>query len=144
MTAATATTPETEKTLAEELGIEVGTIFYSSWGYDQTNVDYYRVVEVTPSGKSVRIVKVRLTTVSDDGGPTTYVAPGTEPVTGGWVREGGVSTYDPDYQEPPMLKRIQSYGEGERRSCYLYLNSYSSAGLWDGKPKYQTGSGWGH
>lgn len=29
---------------------KVGDKVYNSWGYDQTNVDFYEVVEVTPSG----------------------------------------------------------------------------------------------
>ena len=33
--------------------IKVGDIFYTSWGYDQTNMDYIIVTEVSPSGKSV-------------------------------------------------------------------------------------------
>ena len=32
----------------------VGMIFENSWGYDQTNVDYYEVVRVTPRGVYVR------------------------------------------------------------------------------------------
>jgi hypothetical protein len=41
-----------------DTGIKAGDIFYSSWGYDQTNVDYYQVIGVTPSGKSVRIRRI--------------------------------------------------------------------------------------
>ena len=38
-----------------EFTVETGDVFESSWGYDQTNVDYYEVVGFTPSGKSVRL-----------------------------------------------------------------------------------------
>ena len=31
------------ETLKNELGIKVGDIFYMSWGYEQTNVDFFRV-----------------------------------------------------------------------------------------------------
>jgi len=33
---------------------QVGMIFQNSWGYEQTNVDYYQVVRVTPRGVYVR------------------------------------------------------------------------------------------
>ena len=32
---------------------KVGDILYSSWGYSMTIVDFYKVVKVSPSGKSV-------------------------------------------------------------------------------------------
>lgn len=31
------------RTLENELGVKVGDIFYMSWGYEQTNVDFFRV-----------------------------------------------------------------------------------------------------
>lgn len=34
----------------------VGTIFYTSWGYDQTNVDFYEVVSATT--KMVTVAKI--------------------------------------------------------------------------------------
>ena len=39
-------------------GPQVGDILVSTWGYDQTNVDFWRVVGLTPSGKSARIIPV--------------------------------------------------------------------------------------
>jgi hypothetical protein len=37
--------------------IAIGDIFYSSWGYDQTNVDFYKVVSKTAKKVIVREVK---------------------------------------------------------------------------------------
>ena len=41
-----ATSKEHEKTLTARLQefVSIGDVFYSSWGYDQTNIDYYKVV----------------------------------------------------------------------------------------------------
>lgn len=36
---------------------EVGDIFYNSWGYDQTNIDFYQVVKTT--AKSVRLARIK-------------------------------------------------------------------------------------
>lgn len=38
------------------IGIEVGTIFYDSWGYEQTNIDFYQVVEVKAKTLKVRAI----------------------------------------------------------------------------------------
>ena len=34
--------------------VKIGDIFEMSWGYDQTNVDYFQVVSLTPRGVYVR------------------------------------------------------------------------------------------
>lgn len=39
----------------------VGDIVYSSWGYEQTNIDFFQVVEVV-SAKSVRLRRIRQST----------------------------------------------------------------------------------
>jgi hypothetical protein len=103
--------------------VKVGDFFYSSWGYDQTNVDFYEVVAVTPSGKSVKVREVSQHTASDNG-PSTRVVP----IAGAFRDEG------------PQLKRLRFYSD--RPS--FFVASYADAYLWDGAPKYQTGSGWGH
>lgn len=120
------------------LGIKVGDFFVSSWGYDQTNIDFYKVVGVT--AKCVKIQKVN-TRVTADHFSQDEVEPGWEPVKGHWVRRDGVSTYDPEAPAPVMLKRVQS---GYKGAPTLTMTSYSIAQLWDGKPQYQTASGFGH
>jgi hypothetical protein len=131
------------------VGVKVGDYFYASWGYDQTNVDWFRVVGLTPKG--VKIQKVFGTTVDDgEGGPVTYVAPTPEPYTTETriYDEDGNVTWDDQGRiatevkiAPIVTKRLQSYG-GD--SVYLPWRSYTNLYRWDGKPKYQTGSGWGH
>lgn len=37
-------------------GVKVGDVFRSSWGYDQTNIDYYEVIAV--SGKTATVCKI--------------------------------------------------------------------------------------
>lgn len=39
-------------------GFKIGEILYASWGYEQTNLDFYKVVAVTE--KTVRIVEVSM------------------------------------------------------------------------------------
>ena len=44
-----------KKTSAGANDIKIGDVFYSSWGYDQTNVDYYEVVGT--AGKTTFLLK---------------------------------------------------------------------------------------
>ena len=96
--------------------MKVGDIYSSSWGYDQTNVDFYKILEVKKS--SAVIVEVAGKKVSDNG-PSTTVVPSPEIEIG-----------------EPMLKRMGEYG--------FKIYSFAHATKWDGKPKYETGLGYGH
>lgn len=102
--------------------VKVGDIFVSEWGYDQTNVDYYEVVGLTPSGKSVRVRKVAKTTVGSTGYSDSVVP-----------RKG-------EYVGKEMTKRLRNGYGGPA----FYLTSYADAYRWDGKPTNQTGFGFGH
>lgn len=101
------------------VGVEVGTIFSSSWGYDQTNVDFYEVVALTPKAVRVKGISKRLATAEEGRGVV--------PVPGSFRKDG---TGD--------LKRLQSYEfMGEQRVAFT-VNSYTGASLWDGKPEFDT------
>ena len=126
-------------------GVKVGQFFTSSWGYDQTNVDFYKVVAVTPAG--VKVQKWSNGVIGDNGGPQVNVVPGQGPAT--YTDWSGVD-HSADYWDqkqqkverdvPVKFHRTNKWGD---RPCFT-VNSYSSAYLWDGKPQYQTGFGWGH
>jgi len=38
----------------EQSKLKKGDLFYTSWGYDQTNYDYIAIMEVSPTGKTVK------------------------------------------------------------------------------------------
>jgi len=93
--------------------LKVGQIMFSSWGYDQTNIDYYEVVEVV--GKNtVRIQSLTQKTDYD----SAAMAGMCEPVPG--VYEKG---------SKPMLKRVSA-------GNYIRLTSFSGASVWDGRPRH--------
>ena len=50
--------PKKEKTKANKFGVQVGDIFSCSWGYDQTNVDFFQVLKLCGE-KSVRVRQVQ-------------------------------------------------------------------------------------
>ena len=93
--------------------LKVGDILYSSWGYDQTNVDFYQVTAV-PSVKSVTIRKIGLDMPrGEEGFMCGYSAvPLKDRFTG-----------------DPFTKRVTTTGA-------VKLTGYSYAWLWDGKEKY--------
>ena len=99
----------------------IGDIFYSSWGYDQTNVDFYQVVKVTPAMIALRQIDKRVT--RGLGHPQEYVMPTPNKFVG-----------------PVLNKKVQAHNGVP----LVRLNSYSNAYKWDGREKSQTGSGWGH
>lgn len=142
---------------AEAPSVKVGDFFVDSWGYDQTNVDFYRVVGMTPSGKSVRVQKWSMADTSEGGIHDSVVA--TEeggPVMVPAMKEGFSEEdyWAADFWEkqemtekvpsPVETKRLQSYGSGASTRYYFRTSSFSSASQWDGRPKYQTGHGYGH
>ena len=57
--------------------INVGDIFKSSWGYEQTNVDFFVVVSITKKTITLQKVKAVVVEASDMRG---RVVPGTEPI----------------------------------------------------------------
>jgi len=95
-----------------------GDILVSSWGYDQTNIDYYEVTKVIgPQMIEMRKISKKYVGAS---GQSDIVMP------------------DPgNYAGPSLRKKVSP-------NHYVSLNSFSSAHKWDGKPDHQTNSMYGH
>lgn len=105
---------------------KVGDILYSSWGYDQTNIDFYKVLAVTKA--SVKIAEIPSRVVADNG-PSVSVMPDTNAAPTGKV----------------MTKRFRTdTWHGRSEGYRVKISDYATAHLWDGKPKSQTGAGYGH
>lgn len=95
-------------------GLDVGDIVYSSWGYEQTNVDFYEVVRV-PSGRSAVIRQIERDTTS---------APG---------RMSGMTTPKPGAF---VATAKESTRRADGRHCLKGGNlTIGSLQKWDGKPK---------
>ena len=91
--------------------IKVGAIFYNSWGYDQTNIDFYQVVSVT--AKTVTIREVRAVDPDMD-----YSA-----------MSGKKSAKKDDFCSEP-IRKTPFFFMG--RWCLNF--EHGGGGLWDGKP----------
>lgn len=106
---------ETAITLDE---IKVGDIFYHSWGYDQTNIDFYEVVKRMKSSVVIRMIQQEQ--VSQEGFMSAYVMP----------KKGVFSERNTEL----LTKRLKlSY----RNAPYLHME-YGWCQLWDGQKKNAT------
>lgn len=99
---------------AYQTKLQPGTVLRSMWGYDQTNIDYYQVVEVSASRKTVKIRPIAQRSVDGEQYMTGSCWPLADHFTG-----------------PAMVKRI-SQGD-----C-VHLTSYSSASPWEPKADHWT------
>ena len=96
--------------------IPIGAIFNFSWGYEQTNQNFFQVVSVTKCTVDVREIGSKLVDGMDTG-----------PMAGHVVA-------DPDsFIGEPQRKRVQFTPDGRP---YLSMASYGWCDLWDGKPEY--------
>lgn len=96
--------------------LKKGDIFHWSWGYDQTNADFFEVVHVSPSGKTVKVREVATEEVYD--GPS---------MTGKAVPVKG------KYTSEPMTKRPAINTSSAAPSWYL-PQDFGWCSLWDGTP----------
>jgi len=88
--------------------LKLGDILVSTWGYEQTNVDFYEVTRVVSS----RSVEIR--ELAQERKDTLWLQGTSMPCKGQYVGE-------------PMVKRAGKTGR-------VRLTDYSSAGPWDGRP----------
>lgn len=110
---------EARKARQKPHSLRVGQVLRSSWGYDQTNVDYYEVTRVV-GPRTVEIREIGQVAVGERGGPSERVAP----AVGRYLGE-------------PKIKRASS-------DNVVRIASYAHAYPYDGQPAHQTGFGWGH
>lgn len=113
-----------------DFNVKVGDLFYSSWGYEQTNTTFFQVIALVGK-KSVRIRQVCPEIVNEDvtGGMSadrTYklsneILPPTE-----------YSVFIKD-QENGDLKRLRSYHQDSRNNPQFDISSYAIAEKYNGE-----------
>lgn len=97
---------------------KVGDVLVSSWGYDQTNIDFFQVVAL----KGAHQVVIRK--IAGESVPGPGVAP----------MSGYVTARPGEFIGEEMVKRVQFDGSGG----YVSMSSYASAYPWDGRPRYES------
>jgi hypothetical protein len=98
-------------------GLQVGDIYVSTWGYEQTNVNFYQVIKVTAKTVTVREIEARLHET------TGYLSRTVMPVRGAFK-----------FNAVPIRRTFRTY---QGLTC-ISINSYEGARNWDGKPQYAT------
>jgi len=95
--------------------VQVGSIFDYSWGYDQTNVDFYEVIEV--KGQRVLVQEIGQQSVEGSGG---LMSDSRLPVKGRFLANSNREW------------KVVQFSNGKP-----YLSKpYGWCGLWDGKAQY--------
>ena len=141
--------------------IEPGAILYSSWGYDQTNIDFYMVTRTTKSSAWIVPMSSKIEEVT--GFMSENVIAGEPQWVSKWCEcrhplssHGTVLNMTGDdyphcrgsygdecpcnelrpVPNVPEMHRIRRFNYGGETHESLRLESYSSASLWDGARQY--------
>lgn len=109
----------------EQIYIE-GAIVYSSWGYEQTNIDFYKITKRTASTVTLQPIGQKREATGD---MTWKVMP------------------DPDnvLDKPALRRKVcisKRWVQGQQIEEEIGMRfepSYGWIGLWDGKPKHASG-----
>lgn len=105
--------------------LKVGDILYTSWGYEQTNVEFFQVVK-TSGIRTVELMRINSQQVDSLSDYTDKLMP----IKDSFITEGYRSQENGTYRV--------------KNGNTVTFNSYKNGWLWDGKPQYQTASGYGH
>ena len=106
------TTKDNLKEVPKSNPVKVNDIFYTSWGYDQTNIDFYMVVDITKS--SVKVVSL--------GSDRTYTGHMQGTCVPNLNAKGTIT----------MTKRINTISNNN--TPYFKVSSYATAFPYNNKP----------
>lgn len=93
---------------------KVGDIVYNSWGFDQTNIDWYRVEKVSPKFVTIVEIKGKL----KDG------------------EEGFMCGHSIPVQPVEVISETMRKSWRSENETYYVNFKYGGGGLWDGLPRY--------
>ena len=107
-----------------KFGVKVGDIFSASWGYDQTNNDFFQVIELVGCS-SVRVREVYLPLIKSEA-VSGMSADRTFKVEKELLPAAPHSVFIKD-QEKGDLKRLKSYSADGISNPQFYLSSFADA-----------------
>jgi hypothetical protein len=128
--------------------VEIGHILVSSWGYDQTNIDYYKVIRKTAAMVELRAIGQNYVESASDMSEYVMPAPekelfetdymkrseaeakGFEIVNDHWC-EGEIV----NVRVPAISKHRAQFINGQ---LYVKIKGYRWASSWDGKRDFQS------
>ena len=114
-----------------------GDILHHSWGYDQTNCDFYQVVEVKKA--SVVLRKIGAKTVPGSEG---FMCESLIPEKDAFIIKGfqALTKDDRDItpENPTITKKVSCYLNDDDSLRYFIPVPYGWYDLWDGKKCYSS------
>lgn len=119
---------------------QVGDILYSSWGYEQTNIDFYKVVKVSEFSVWIQQVNSKITEVTGWAHENVVPTDSSERQIRNWDNipdEWGNINAFITKSYPVTRHKIQEPFAHDT-GYWVKINSYAHASLWDGKPKGQS------
>ena len=114
-----------------------GDILHHSWGYDQTNCDFYQVVVVKKASVVLRPIGSKGVEESDG-----FMSQSVMPVKDAFIEKGhhALTKYSeaitPD--NPTITKLVQFYVNPDGSLRYFIPTPYGWCDAWDGKPEYSS------
>lgn len=116
---------------------KLGDILHHSWGYDQTNCDFYQVVGVKKASVVLRPIGAR--TVEGSEG---FMSCSLMPEKDAFIekRSHALSQFDKPItpENPTILKRVSFYVQEDDSLKYYIPVPYGWCDLWKGKPEYSS------
>ena len=127
--------------------VEIGQIVYSSWGYDQTNIDFYKVIRKTAAMVELRAIGQKY--VESTSSMSEYVVADADNELfesahmsrAEAVKRGAeiVSEMDGgDYVYARFAAISRHKARFMNGKLYVRIESFSSASSWDGEADFQS------
>ena len=116
----------TKKKQRNYLDVKIGDIFCFSWGYEQTNVDYFQVVAL--KGTKQVIIREIAYEIAETTGLESYKV---RPVKDSFIQN---SQFIQD-NEIGAVKQVKQLGNG---TIYINIESFGWCSLWDGNDDTMT------
>ena len=114
-----------------------GDILHHSWGYDQTNCDFYQVVGVKTASVVLRKIGAKTVESSEGSMSCSLVADKDAFIETGHhalTKYGDAITPE----NPTILKRVSFYVQNDDSLKYFISVPYGCCDLWDGGPEYSS------
>lgn len=116
------------KSKANKFGVKIGDLFRASWGYEQTNVDFFQVVELVGES-SVRVREVYPELIEDKAvGPMAADRTYRTSTNGELLPRAASSVFIKD-QEKGDIKRLRSTDKNGTSNPFFKLDSFAWARL---------------
>lgn len=112
------------KPVSNKFGVQVGDIFSASWGYEQTNVDFFQVVALV-GASSVRVREVCPQMVKEEA-VCSMAADRTYKIDRALLPAASYSVFIKD-QEKGDIKRLKSYDADGVSNPQFRLDTFASA-----------------